>query len=175
MRNVGIIYYASFWNESNGLHCPYFVNNSLKSASIHKTVQIFYNNLSVVLGSEKGGTLKLLTTKHKDWVSMQLLPLSVFTFLFTLPRCQVILSWKQTNKKRLGNTLSAWRSFRVDLTWRMGKQQAENEKQTFFEILYWEVFQFFIQKCRTWQNNNCWCDIISTKKHDVGGLPWTKY
>ena len=57
----------------------------------------------------------------------------------------------------------------------MGKQQTENEKQTFFEVLYWVVFQFFIQKCRTWQNNNCWCDIISTKKHDVGGLPWTKY
>ena len=127
MRNVGIIYYASFWNESNGLHCPYFVNNSLKSASIHKTVQIFYNNLSVVLGSEKGWTLKLLNTKHKDWVSMQLLPLSVFTFLFTLPRCQVILSWKQTNQKRLGNTSSAWKNFCVDLTWESNRQKTKNK------------------------------------------------
>ena len=53
-------------------------------------------------------------------------------------------------------------------------KQAESEKQTFFERLYWAVFQFFIQKYYTWQNNTFWCRIISTK-HDAGGLYWTKY
>ena len=42
------------------------------------------------------------------------------------------------------------------------KKQAENEKQTFFEILYWVVFQFFMQKYYIWQNNTFWCGI-STK------------
>ena len=28
-------------------------------------------------------------------------------------------------------------------------KQAENKKQTFFEILYWVIFQFFLQKCYT--------------------------
>ena len=32
-------------------------------------------------------------------------------------------------------------------------RQVENEKQTFFEILDWVIFQFFIQKYYTWQNN----------------------
>ena len=127
MRIVGIIYYALLWNESKGLQCAYFVNNGLKSASVHKTVQIFNNNLSVVLGSEQGGTFKLVNTKHKDWASMQLLPLSVFTFLFTLPRCQVILSWKQTNQKRLVNTSSAWKNFCVDLTWESNRQKTKNK------------------------------------------------
>ena len=47
-----------------------------------------------------------------------MLTLSVLTFLFTLPRCQVIFQWKQT-KEKLGNALSAWRNVRVDLTWQM--------------------------------------------------------
>ena len=41
--------------------------------------------------------------------------------------------------------------------------------------MYWLVFQFFIQKYYTWQNNTFWCGIISTKGHDVCGLRWTKY
>ena len=49
----------------------------------------------------------------------------------------------------------------------MGKKQAENEKLTFFERLYWVVFQFFIQKYYTWQNNTFWLGIISTKKMRV--------
>ena len=47
------------------------------------------------------------------------------------------------------------------------KKQAENEKQAFFERLYWAVFQFFMQKYYTWQNNTSWYAIISTKKHDA--------
>ena len=50
----------------------------------------------------------------------------------------------------------------------MGKKQAENEKLTFFERLYWVVFQFFIQKHYTWQNNTFWCGIISTRKMRAG-------
>ena len=57
----------------------------------------------------------------------------------------------------------------------MGKKQIENEKQTFFEGMYRAVFQFFIQKHYTRQNNTFWCGIISTEKHDAGGLRWTKY
>ena len=58
----------------------------------------------VLLGSKQGGTLKLVNPKHKDWTSIKLLTLLVS---FTLPRCQVILQWKQT-KEKLGNALSAW-------------------------------------------------------------------
>ena len=57
----------------------------------------------------------------------------------------------------------------------MGKKQVENEKQTFFEGMYRVVFQFFIQKHYTRQNNTFWCGIISTEKHDAGGLCWMKY
>ena len=35
------------------------------------------------------------------------------------------------------------------------------------------VFQFLIQKYYTWQNNTFWHGIISTKRHDGGGLRWT--
>ena len=80
----------------------------------------FYNNaLSVVLGSKQGGTLKLVNPKHEDWVSVKLLNLLALTFLFTVARCQVIFQWKQA-KGKLGNTLSAWRRFRVDLTRQTG-------------------------------------------------------
>ena len=58
----------------------------------------------VVSGSKQGGTLKLVNPKHKDWAWIQLLTLSVLTFLFTLPRCQVIFQRKQT-KEKLGNVL----------------------------------------------------------------------
>ena len=48
MRNAGIIHYALFENENNGLQCACIVNNGLQSASmkrrflniIHKMVQI---------------------------------------------------------------------------------------------------------------------------------------
>ena len=50
------------------------------------------NNLSVVLWSKQEGTLKLMNPKHD--ASIQLLILLVLTFLFTLPRCQVIFQWK---------------------------------------------------------------------------------
>ena len=49
------------------------------------------------------------------------------------------------------------------------EKQTENEKEIFFERLYCLVFQFFIQKYHTWQNNTFWCGIISTKKHDAAG------
>ena len=75
--------------------------------------KFYINNLSVVLGSKQGDTLK-----NKDWAPIQLLTLSVLTLWFTLPRCQVIFQWKQTLKK-LENTLSARKSFRVDFTWRV--------------------------------------------------------
>ena len=79
---------------------------------IHKMVRYkFYNNnLSVVLRSKQEGTLKLVNHKHEDWASIQLVTLSVLTFLFTLPRCQVIFQWEQT-KEKLGNALNAWREF----------------------------------------------------------------
>ena len=90
MRNAGSIHYTLFWNESNGLQCTYFVNNGLQSASmnrrvlniIHKMVQI--PQQSVVIGSKQGGTLKPVNPKHEDWASIQLLTLSVWTFLFSL-------------------------------------------------------------------------------------------
>ena len=46
--------------------------------------------------------MKLVSSKHEDWASIQLLTLSVLIFLFTLPRCQVIFQWEQT-KEKLGN------------------------------------------------------------------------
>ena len=72
----------------------------------------------VVLGSKQEGTLKLVNPKHEDWASIQLLSLSALTFVFTLPRCQIIFQWKQT-KEKLGNALNAWRNFGVNLTWWM--------------------------------------------------------
>ena len=63
------------------------------------------------------------------------------------------------------------------------KKQAENEKQTLLERLYWVVFQFFIQKYHSWQNNTFWncprtlsdAALLLQKKRDAGGLRWTKY
>ena len=84
-----------------------------------KWYKFYNNNLSVVLGSKQGETLKLVNPKHEVWVPIQLLTPSVLTFLFTLPRCQVIFQLKQA-KENLGNALSAWSNFHVDLTKRMG-------------------------------------------------------
>ena len=49
-----------------------------------KWYKFYNNNLSVVLGSKQGETLKVVNPKHEDWASIQLLILSVLTFLFTL-------------------------------------------------------------------------------------------
>ena len=57
-------------------------------------IKSYKNNLSVFLGSKQGGALKLVNPKHEDWASIQLLTLSLLTFLFTLTECQVILQWK---------------------------------------------------------------------------------
>ena len=54
-------------------------------------------------------------------------------------------------------------------------KQAENEKQTFLEWLYWVVFQFFIQKYYTWQKIPFDAALVQKKKHDAGGLRWMKY
>ena len=35
--------------------------------------------------------------------------------------------------------------------------------------MYWIVFQYFIQKYYTWQNDAFLCGIIGTKKHDADG------
>ena len=78
--------------------------------------KFYRNKLSVTLGSKQGGTFKLMKCKHEDWASVQLLALSVLTFLFTLPRCQVIFQLKQT---KLGNVFTAWRNAHVDLTLQM--------------------------------------------------------
>ena len=75
-----------------------------------KWFKFYNNNLSVVLGNKQGGTLKLVNPKQEDWA---------LNFLFTPPRRQVISQWKQT-KEKLGNVLSAWRDFCVDLTWQIG-------------------------------------------------------
>ena len=64
--------------------------------------------------------MKLLNPKHKQSESIQLLNLSALTFLFTLPRCQVIFQWKQ-RKEKLGNVWSTWRNFCVDLNLGNGK------------------------------------------------------
>ena len=55
-----------------------------------KWYNFYNNNLSVILGSKQGKTLKLVNPKHEDWASIQLLTLSVLTFLFTLLRYQII-------------------------------------------------------------------------------------
>ena len=97
MRNAGINHYAVFWYGNNGLHCAYFVNNGLQSASMKdvfwisfiKWYKFYNNNLLVVLGSKQKGTFKLVIPKHEDWASVQLPTLSVSTFLYTLPRSQV--------------------------------------------------------------------------------------
>ena len=55
-----------------------------------KWYNFYNNNLSVILGSKQGKTLKLVNPKHEDWASIQLLTLSVLTFLFTLLRYEII-------------------------------------------------------------------------------------
>ena len=112
MRNAGIINYALFWNGNNGLQCAYFANNCLQSASVNrrflnniKWYKFYNNNLLVVLGRKKEGTLKLVNLKHEEWVSIQLLSLSVLTFLLTLLICQVIFQWKKKQNKTKGNSL----------------------------------------------------------------------
>ena len=85
MQNANIIYYALFWNGNNGLKCGYFENNGLQSTSMDRRFWISYikwykfynNNLSVVLVSKQKGTLKLVQHKYKDWMSIQLLTLSI--------------------------------------------------------------------------------------------------
>ena len=86
-----------------------------------KLYKFYNNNLFVILESQHGGTLKFVNPntrtgrQYNCWLSLSL----SINFLFTLPRCQVIFQWKQT-KEKLGNALSAWGNFCVDLTWRMG-------------------------------------------------------
>ena len=58
--------------------------------------------------------------------------------------------------------------------------QVEHEKQTWFERLYWAVFQFFIQnilhdKIVLFYAALLVQKIKTKKKHDAGGLRWTKY
>ena len=84
-----------------------------------KCYKCWNNNLSVILWSKQGGMLELVNPRYEDWVSIQLLALSVVTFLFTYPTCQVIFQCKQI-KQKLGNASGALRNFCVDLTWRMG-------------------------------------------------------
>ena len=61
--------------------------------------------------------LKLVNSKHDDWASIKLLTFSVLTFLFTLPRCQVIFKMK-TNKRKVRKCLNYVKKFprRFDLT-----------------------------------------------------------
>ena len=95
MQNAVIIDNALFWNGNN---------YGLQSAKLWSTKRFY---------EQKGeGDAETREPKHEDWASIKLLTLSDLTFLFTLPRCQVIFQWKQA-KEKLGNTLSASRSFRV--------------------------------------------------------------
>ena len=71
-----------------------------------KWYKFWNSSLLVILGSRQGGKLKLV-----NWASVQLLTLLT---LFTLPKCQVIFQWKQ-KKGKLGNALSLWKNFCVDL------------------------------------------------------------
>ena len=122
----------------------------------------FYNyNLLVALRGKQGRTLKLVNLKHKDQASIQLLTLCLNLLVYFAEMASYFPM--KAKRKKLGDTLSVWRNFRVDLTWWMGKKKAENKKQTFFERLYCVVFQFFIQKYYIWKNNTFWCGIINTK------------
>ena len=97
-----MVYKALLWT------CVFWISY-IKWYKLHK------NNLSVALENKQGETLKLVNPKHKDWASIQLLTLSVLTFLFTLLICQVIFQWKQ-RKEKVGNALCVWLNFHVDLT-----------------------------------------------------------
>ena len=105
MRNVGIIHYALFWNGNNGLKCAYFVNNGLQSASMKISYIKWYNfynkNLSVVLGSKQGRTLKIVNPKHEDWALIQLLNLLVLLFLVFFAKWNVYI-----NIQKIQNILS---------------------------------------------------------------------
>ena len=101
-----------------------------------KWYKFYNNNSSVILGSKKRGMLKLVNPKHEHWASTQLLTLSLLT-LFTLPRFKVMFHWKQTREK-LGNAWSAWRNFRPDLAWQMGKRKVSKEITR--KSKYWKVF-----------------------------------
>ena len=166
MRNAGIIHYALFWNGNNGVQCAYFVNNGLQSASKNrrflrldtkytfftselftsgvwisylKWYMFYNNNLSVVLGSKLGGMLKLVNPKHEDWASMQLLTVSVFSFLFILSRCPGIFQSKQINITYIEGV--------IDNNNKQNKQKTKNSLYWFYCIrLYWVIFQFFMQK-----------------------------
>ena len=50
------------------------------------------------------------------------------------------------------------------------KNKTSRKQKALCESLHWVVFQFLIQKYYTWQNNTFWHGIISTKRHDGGGL-----
>ena len=145
IRNAGTIHYALFWN---GNTCVFWISY----IQWHK----FYNhNLRVVLESKQGGTLNSWTPNTRTerqfncWLSQ-----SEISCLFFR---DVKLFFNENKQKK------------------SRRKQAKNEKQTFFERLYWVVFQVFIQKYYILQNNTLWCGIISTKKHDACGLRWTKY
>ena len=103
-----------------------------------KWCKFYNNNSSVILGSKKRGMLKLVNPKHENWASIQLLTLSLLTFLFTLPRFKVIFHWKQTREK-LGNAWSAWRNFRVDLAWHLGKSKVG--KEIMIQSTYWKILK----------------------------------
>ena len=75
-----------------------------------KWYKFYNNNLLVVAGSKQKGTLKLVNPKYEDWASVQRLTLSLLTFLFTLPRNQVIFSMK-TKKRKVTKRLKCVKEF----------------------------------------------------------------
>ena len=71
--------------------------------------KLYNNDLSVILGSKQGGSLKLVNPKHEDWKSVQLLTLSVLTFLFTLSMSSYFLT--KTNKRKVRKWLKREKIF----------------------------------------------------------------
>ena len=98
MQNSGLIHYALFWNRNNSLQYAYFLNNGLQSGSMNRRFFEYHiwndTNSTIIIywlfSEANKGMLELGNLKQKDWASIQLLTLSVLTFLATLPLCQVV-------------------------------------------------------------------------------------
>ena len=92
MRNAGIIHYALFWNGNNGLQWAYFVNQGYVETREPQTRGLSVNSTANSLSPN---------------------------FLVCFANIWTYFSMK-TKKEKIGNALSAWANFCVDLTWWMG-------------------------------------------------------
>ena len=91
--NAGIIHYVLFWNGNNGLQYTYFLNSGPQSASVNKWfLNIIYQMLQI---------LQIVNPRHEDWASIQLLTLSVLTFLFINENKIKVRKWLKYMKEFL--------------------------------------------------------------------------